>query len=243
MDPERRYTEEEVSEILDRATEAQLTRTPTGGGGAGLTLAELKEIGQEVGIPEDVISSAAASLDRPRPAVIPQPKFLGQNIGVGRTVDLPRRLTDTEWNRLVIDLRETFNAKGKISGEGAFRQWNNANLQALLEPTESGERLRLRTVKGNARTFQGMGAAFMSASLVIGVMSVLGLVADPSQAVTFGLMGAAFFLVSRVTVPAWAKTRARQFEDVIERVTHSVEAAPSGSNRLPPPPPEGASGS
>jgi len=30
--------------------------------------------------------------------------------GVGRTVDLERRLTDAEWDQLVVDLRETFDA-------------------------------------------------------------------------------------------------------------------------------------
>ncbi|HKJ03198.1 MAG TPA: hypothetical protein VJ997_12105, partial [Longimicrobiales bacterium] len=135
MDSERRYSDDEVSEILDRATEAQLSRPPAGGGSAGLTLHQLQEIGREVGIPEGVITRAATSLDQPRPKAVANQTFLGQTIGVGRVVDLPRPLTDQEWNRLVVDLRETFNAKGRISGQGAFRQWSNSNLQALLEPT------------------------------------------------------------------------------------------------------------
>lgn len=46
---ERRYGEEEVALILHRAVEAAATDQESGAG-AGLTLAELKEIGAEAGI-------------------------------------------------------------------------------------------------------------------------------------------------------------------------------------------------
>ena len=57
---ERRYSEDEVAEILDRATEAN---TPGGGGltSGGMSLAELQDIGDEVGIPREVIARAAAT--------------------------------------------------------------------------------------------------------------------------------------------------------------------------------------
>ena len=69
MNSERRYTEDEVDRILDRATEADLARgsSPGADGSTGLTLRELHEIGREVGIPEEVITQAATSLDRPAP--------------------------------------------------------------------------------------------------------------------------------------------------------------------------------
>jgi hypothetical protein len=232
MNDERRYSESEVSEILDRATEAQTERSQTGAGATGLTLRELHEIGREVGIPEEVITRAATSLDRPKTEATPPEAFLGQTIGVGRTVHLPRRLTDQEWQRLVIDLRETFKAKGRISDEGPFRQWTNSNLHALLEPTEQGERLRLRTMKGNARASQGVGAAFMAAGGAMGIASMLGLMGDPGDAVFLLVMGAVFFLSSRLTVPSWAKTRARQFEEVISRLTHVISSPAPGPGAL-----------
>ncbi|HEX9886603.1 MAG TPA: hypothetical protein VGA70_08950, partial [Longimicrobiales bacterium] len=132
---ERRYTEEEVAEILDRATEVRTERGRSLATSEGLTLAELKEIGQEAGIPSDMIVWAAGQVDRPAQAD-PDVRLLGARIGVGRTVHLGRKLTDAEWNRLVVDLRETFNAVGTVREQGAFRTWSNGNLQALLEPTE-----------------------------------------------------------------------------------------------------------
>lgn len=234
MDSERRYTEEEVSEILDLATEAHTDRTPTSSGSTGLTLRELQEIGREVGISEDVIAHAATSLDRPRAETAAEETFLGQTIGVGRTVALPRPLTDQEWHRLVVDLRETFNAKGKITDEGPFRQWTNSNLQAFVEPTDQGTRLRLRTLKGNARAAQGIGVAFMATGAGLGIASLLGLARDPRDVVMMAAMGAGFFLWSRLTVPSWAKTRARQFEEVIARVTHTTALPPGGGEALDP---------
>lgn len=232
MDSERRYSEDEISEILDRATEAQTSRTPTSSGATGLTLRELQEIGREVGIPDEVITNAAASLDRPRPETAAPQKFLGQTIGVGRVVDLPRPLTDAEWHRLVVDLRETFDAKGKISEDGPFRGWSNSNLQALLEPTATGERLRLRTLKGNARVFQGMGGAFLAAGTVMSLAGLLGMAGDPSN-LTLIALGAGFFLSSRLTVPSWARTRGRQFEEIIGRVMRTLEAPAAPTSRLP----------
>ncbi len=224
MKSERRYTEDEVGKILDLATEADSAGGPGAGGSTGLTLRELHEIGQEVGIPEEVITRAATSLDRPEPKPVAPQTFLGQTIGVGRTVDLPRPLTDQEWNRLVIDLRETFDAKGKTGDEGSFRHWTNSNLQALLEPTDTGQRLRLRTVKGNARSSQGMGAAFMLGGVGMGIASSLW-VTDPSMFPLLGVIGAAFFFGSRLTVPQWARKRSRQFEDIIARLIHRIDTA------------------
>ena len=138
MNDERRFTDDEVAQILDDAAEAQASGGALMSGSTGLTLGELKDIAVEAGISEMAVERAVAKLDAPAPVPVTTQKHLGQTIGVGRSVELPRRLTDDEWHELVIDLRETFDAKGKLSGEGPFRQWTNGNLQALLEPTGAG---------------------------------------------------------------------------------------------------------
>ena len=235
MSSERRYSEDEVNHILDRATEAQTSRAPSASpSSSGLTLRELKEIGREVGISEDDITRAAHALDRPLPIPVAAPRFLGQTIGVGRTVELPRRMTDAEWHRLVVESRDTFQAKGKIQDDGPFRSWTNSNLQILLEPSGEGQRLRMRTVKGNARPYQTMGAAFMTAGGVFSIASFLGLARDPMDTVFIVLMGAAFFFGSRLTVPGWARTRAQQFEELIARVLHTMQEPPlEGASNTP----------
>jgi len=222
MNDERRFTDEEVTQILDDAAEAQASGGGLVSGPAGLTLRELKEIAGEAGISLEAVERAVTKLDAPTPIQIPTPKHLGQTIGVARAVDLPRRLTEDEWHRLVVDLRETFDAKGRISDEGAFRQWTNGNLQALLEPNGVGERLRMKTLKGSARSYQTIGAAFMGVTGMLGIAQFLGRPGDLSDLFVLAVLGAGFFIGSRLTVPSWARTRAQQFEQVIDRLQHRI---------------------
>src|SRR6266550_3035358 len=92
---------------------------------------------------------------------------------VARDVNLNRRLTDEEWERLVVQLREVFNARGRTRSDGSLRQWTNGNLQVLLEPTETGHRLRFRTTHGGARAAIGMGFAFLGVTATIAVATAL----------------------------------------------------------------------
>ena len=127
------------------------------------------------------------------------------------------------------DLRETFDARGRVREEGSFRQWKNGNLQALLEPTESGERLRLRTVKGDARASLTLGAGLLGlVPLILMVSLVTGVLGDPGTLelpALFAVAGALLFGNSRLRLPGWAATRAQQMEDVADRLIAAVETA------------------
>ena len=56
---EPRYNEEEVAAIFERAAEAQQTARRHLPPGEGMTLADLQEIGREVGIPPELVAQAA----------------------------------------------------------------------------------------------------------------------------------------------------------------------------------------
>jgi hypothetical protein len=227
---ERRYSEDEVAAIFERAAEAQQAVRRTLSPGEGLTLTDLRAIGHEVGIPAELVDLAARSVDQQGREA--SRTFLGLPVGVGRTVDLGRRLTDDEWERLVVDLRETFDARGTMRSDGSLRQWTNGNLQALLEPTPSGHRLRLRTIMGGARESMtvGLGMLGVSATVVI-ASAVTGHVAG-ALAATGSLMGfgAALFAVGAARLPGWAKTRRRQMEGVAARLALTTETP--GRNEL-----------
>ena len=143
MSPERQYNEQEVAAIFEHAAagqEAAQRQLPRGG---GLSLVELEQIGKEAGITPEYIARAAAAIERTGP-IPPPTTYFGFPVSVARTVDLPGPLSDQEWDRLVADLRETFQATGEVRSEGSLRQWRNGNLHALIEPTDSGHRLSLR---------------------------------------------------------------------------------------------------
>ncbi|MEO7217337.1 MAG: hypothetical protein ABI026_04020, partial [Gemmatimonadaceae bacterium] len=148
---DRRYDQKEVADIFRAASEGSPSLQQPVFDQTGLTLADLQSIGREVGIAPDAVAQAAISLDVHRGSA--QRRFLGIPIGVSRTVDLNRRLSVYEWEQLVVELREVFDAYGKTSVDGPSRRWSNGNLQVLLEPTETGQRLRFRTVNGGAQSY------------------------------------------------------------------------------------------
>jgi hypothetical protein len=215
---DRRYGEEEVAAIFERAAEAQRTGRRQLAPGEGMTLAELQAIGREVGIPPELVAQAARSLDSAEARS--SRRLLGFPIGVGRTVELDRRLSDQEWERLVVDLRETFDARGRVSVEGRFRQWTNGNLQALVEPTPAGDRIRLKTVNANAQGLMRVGLAGIGVAAVVLVLSQLG-GWDPGaiRGITLlGTVGAGMFGVGALRLPGWARRRRRQMEGVAARL-------------------------
>lgn len=223
---ERRYSEDEVAAIFATAAQAEAANRRPISTGAGMTLAELQDIGREAGIAPEAVAQAAAMV-----GVHTTPtyrRFLRLPLGVGHTVELGRQLTDGEWERLVVDLRETFDARGRVSAHGSFRQWTNGNLQALLEPGESGHRLRLKTVKGDARSLMlaGLGIAGGSAvALVAATLGVAGIDSGslgPAMGVGLGLFG-----LGAVRLPTWARRRREQMVGVIERLL----AGASGTGR------------
>lgn len=221
---ERRYTDEEVAAIFERAAQSQQSVPKQRAMNEGMTLAQLQDIGREVGIPAELVAQAAHSLTivDARPM---ERKLLGLPIGVGRTIELPRRITDEEWERLVVDLRETFDARGRVRAEGTLRSWNNGNLQALIEPTATSHRLRLKTMNAQARTFMATGVALLLGGGFALVMKVLGEGAQPDLLAKVGILlatGVGMFAVGALRLPSWARLRKQQMEDVASRLIASI---------------------
>ena len=227
---ERRFSDAEAAQIFERATSGhalQATRAAE-----GMTLAELQSIGEEVGIPAEQITRAALSLSRGEAK--PTQRFLGMTTGVGHTVHLARKLTDEEWERFIVEVRETFNARWTMTSQGSLRQWSNGNLQVLLEPTDTGHRVRFKTVKGNAPvTF--VGGLVITAAGVIGEMTaaLTGVAHDVGLVASFGVLGAiGIGAVATVAfrLPRWVRERKAQMEELGARVSAMALKPPPGSD-------------
>jgi len=231
---ERRYSEEEVARIFERAAHADqgTPKESTGRSVAptdqGMTLAQLQEIGREVGIAPTDISRAAKALDLAAPR--PIRRLLGFPIGVGRTVELGRRMTEEEWERLVVQLRDTFDARGNVRSDGSFRQWTNGNLQVLLEPTDTGHRLRMRTTNGQARSLMGGGLALLGVGFVVLLgLTLTGQVANAGKLMgvfTIGALGAGMLAVGALRLPGWARLRQRQMDALAAKQAAALVAGP-----------------
>ncbi|MBX7118112.1 MAG: hypothetical protein K1X31_03835 [Gemmatimonadaceae bacterium] len=224
---ERRFDDDEVSRILARAAEESVQEPPadeaTGVGRPGLTLAQLQEIGAQAGIPAARIAAAARALDRPAPA--PAPSFLGLALGARDATQLDRRLTDEEWERLVVLLRDTFDARGQVQVIGNLRQWTNGNLQVLVEPGTGGDRVRLRTRNAAAQALLSMGTTFLTTALIlVGITQAQGTVDPAIASALVPLVGGGIgtLIAGIVRLRRWAPLRLLQMRRIVER----LEAGP-----------------
>ena len=213
MSDNRRYNEDEVRRIFEVATEAP-EATDAGPGALasheGMSLAEVKEIGAEVGLSPERIEAAAARI-RTVGSPAPPKRIAGMPLSVGRAVDLPRAPTDHEWELLVAELRSTFGARGKVASEGSSRRWNNGNLHAYIEPTEAGHRLRLGSLKGNAVAGSRMGTVAIATALLMLVVSVVvGSGSAIGGATILGVAGVMMLVTSLGGLRGWANERDSQ---------------------------------
>ncbi len=236
MTANRRYQEQEIALILEQAGAAQERAQEKGAialpaaDSHGLTLQQLQEIGAEVGISPEYVERAARAVDRGDLVPTQRRTWLGLPVGVARTIDFGRNVSDAEWDRIVVTLRETFEARGRLQRDGSFRQWTNGNLQALLEPTPSGHRLRLSTRKGDATAMVAMGVSLIAGAALIAAAAVLR--TDELTArillapVVMGIGGVLSLLSVGVQLPRWARTRAAQMESIAARTLEEPAGLP-----------------
>jgi hypothetical protein len=224
MTDERRYQEDEVKQIFDLAVSGDEVRLPAARDGSGLTLSELQNVGGEVGLAPARIAEAAFAIDARR-EVLPRRKILGLPVSAGRLIDLPRALTDREWEILVGEFRETFGARGQLSMHGGIREWSNGNLHVFLEPTETGHRLRLRTHKGTAMPQVVIGAAGLTIGwALIALFSAENLNrAALVLPVLLAITGAVTLISNAFRLPRWARKREDQMEYIAGRVAALLE--------------------
>ncbi len=219
---ERRYSEDEMKAIFERASRTRTAQRHQVASGEGFTLAELQDIGREVGIAPESIANAAASLQAGGERV--RRTLLGLPIGVARSLQLERDLTEEEWERLVVDLRETFDARGRVRTHGSLRQWTNGNLQALLEPTPDGQRVRLRTFKGGAQALMSGGLLVLGVGVAALVTQIVSGGASLASLTPFLAIGGGMFGAGAIQLPAWARLRSRQMDGVLARLAVMVSS-------------------
>ncbi len=225
---DRRYNDQEMAAIFRAAAEGPESPYREVPPEEGLTLAELQAIGREVGISPAAVAEAAQRLEIRQGAG--SGTFFGLPIGVARTVNLNRRLTDQEWEQLVVQLRDVFNARGSTRSDGSLRQWTNGNLQVLLEPTETGHRLRFRSLHGAARASIGAGFAALGVTAATAIATAIGgHLGDAVPGIAFLLaVGLGMIVSGAVRLPRWARLRGRQMDALASQI-----AVPPNSATLP----------
>lgn len=206
---DRRYSEEEVAAIFRAAAEQPPAAEEEVPAAEGLTLVQLQAIGREVGLTPEAIAQAAQAVEM---QPIRARTFLGLPLAVNHTVQLQRRLSEDEWDRLVVQLREVFGARGRIRTDGSLRQWSNGNLHVLLEPTATGHRLRFGTTHGGARAGIAAGLIMIGSAAVTALATAFtGTMGQATTGIAVMLIAGVVLIANRaIRLPAWARTRAQQ---------------------------------
>ncbi|NQV73633.1 hypothetical protein HQ496_10950 [bacterium] len=216
MDSDRRYSQKEIADIFKKASEEQERIKERSALEDGLTLEDLHLIAREAGISPEFISDAAARLEHTVEAP-PEKRFLGLQTSVHRIIDLKAPLSDDSWDKLVVEIRQAFGARGKITREGKLREWSNGNLHILVEPTPHGHRLRMGTEKGSAKGFLWASISWIMAGIFIFISSALASGVDFSilfPAIFFAVAGIAGIGFTGLQLSQWRYDRADQMDAI-----------------------------
>lgn len=207
-----------------------------------MTLSQIQEIGVEAGIDPQLVARAAAGLETSAADAVPTLRHFGIPISVGRVVDLPARLTDEQWDRLVVRLRDLFRARGTVTHEGSLRSWSNGNLQVLLEPTREGYRLRMRSLSNSIRGRLTAGGIMLLMTVVLAGLAILG-GGGVSEVLTILLLigggGSALFGSGLFDSRRWIVTRDEQFRE-IGAMAWEMASQGAAERTLPEPPADGS---
>lgn len=220
---DRRYTDEETAEIFRRATVVRAEGSAPLVHVDGMTLAQIEAVAREAGIEPERVAAAAREIDLPRE--VPQ-TAVRVPVSVARSVELPRKLNEAEWEFLVTRLRETFDAAGKLETHGSLKQWSNGNLRVMLEPGINGHRLRFVSVNAGMRVRLLAGTTAAATGVVVTLIASVvdgqaGLNAFASVGI-FGIVGAFVAAAAATAVKKWRLERRAQFDALageLERLT------------------------
>ena len=127
--PRRRYSENEVREIVRRASEIEASN-PTAGG--AMTVGGVEALAAEVGIAPETVREAAQSLRASGPALpVPHQPFRN-NVWIGGPTRLAcervveGEVPDSEFPTLVEEIRRVLNHPGQVSQLGRSFSWTSA---------------------------------------------------------------------------------------------------------------------
>ncbi|MGH7576748.1 MAG: hypothetical protein ACREM1_16695 [Longimicrobiales bacterium] len=241
----RRYAEEEVARLLERATELQRAEGSRGTVAGGLTLRELEEIASEAGIDPHHLRRAAAELEAG--GASPKSRWTWLT-GAPATILFERtiaaELDAAAFEGLAAEIQQRVGAVGQASLVGRTLTWQtetpNKTRSLQIVVTSRGRETHIRIEE---RLNQLAGALF--GGLIGGVGTGAG---ATGLGVALGVLGSAFlavafplgavtgsYFVARTIFSTTATRRRKALWDLLQHLTDAVADAATdpGAGRLP----------
>ena len=225
----RRFDEQEVAEILSKATEprnsgALSTRSPSSA--EGLTLAEVREIALEAGIDPARIEEAANSLVRPVRAS-KLDVFVGAPTMVRFETRVSVDLDDDDRAEMVRLIRATLDRQGVVGGQGGTLEWMDQDglggRNVTVSTTEDGACIevsgRFDVAAGGAAGVTGVTGAVgaVGTALVVASSGPIGWLLIPVTLV-------AMVAVPRLTLGAVVRRETRKLADLADRLRDAMSS-------------------
>ncbi len=225
---ERKFTDQEVREILKKAVEKAPSRALVKS--EGLSLAELKAIGGEVGIDPDRLEDAARSValgkgDRPN-----------RLVGAATILNYERRvegeLDPAETPEVLSLIRRIMGTQGEVDEIHGSLEWRTKG--------DSGERYvtlfsrdGTTTVRGSANLNNAAVLTYLPAGIIGVILTVVGFV---TAAESGSLMGFAFglsvipilYMFLRRILRSFSESSSKRLQEVVNEVARLTEKSQSG---------------
>lgn len=230
MPSSRRYTDDEVHSIFERAAakqeEAQRAESASR---AGLTLQELQEIGSEAGIDPSHIALAASEVSvRGADTSAEQQQLFGIPTRIGDSRRIEGHIGDEEWEQIVHELRNIFGRDG-IAGElGRSREWTVTSRVGRFDrpvtviPDEHGTLVTIdQEMKGQAIGLSiGTGVFYLAMALFILLMNLFTASGQPPLGIAFMFLGMAglFFGGTLEGTRYYAMKQCTKFTRALDRI-------------------------
>ena len=246
--PRRRYEQDEVEEIVKRATELEATKTASG----AMTIGGVEALAGEVGVAPELVRAAADSLRRPsindsgRPANQPNPWISGPTrLLFERIVD--GELPETEYETVVDEIRQILQDAGQVSQFGRSFTWTtlrggpNSGVRRNLEITVSirGGRTRITVQENLANAIGGVFGGIGGGMGGGGMGPVLGLLGGvlhlgPVVVLFIPIWLGVTYATARYVYRRITKKKSTELEELTNRVAGLVSQLVEVPHRLKP---------
>ena len=243
----RRYDQDEVQEIVKRATELEATKTAAG----AMTIGGVQALAGEVGVAPDLVRAAAESLQAPRPYVTSGALPPGRtNHWIAGPAELfyerviEGELPESEYPTMVEEIRRVLRNAGQVSQFGRSFSWIAARGPAIRRDLEVAVSVR----RGQTRITiheslgqliggvfggicGGMGGGGLGPILGVGAGALhLGGLALLLVVPWLGVS----YLTARTVYRRSAGKRVRELEGLANRLAALAQELVEGPNRLNP---------
>ena len=226
MSGDKTYSKEDISKILNRASEIQ-TRRDLYGDKDGLTEEELLSVANEVGISKESLLEALDSYDLP--TFNERYEWLKATSRLQSIVTTPGEITDEKWEDMVQEIRRVTGGIGKISKVGNTYEWEQRRRDIgykhiSFTPEKGRTKIQLVNSWGGLKfmsTFVSGMIAFTATAVALDNSAV----SDLALLFAVGAAAVVGFPMSRLFLKSYYENQKVQVQELVNSLTKKLKSS------------------